>query len=162
MEKVSITLCSVVLLAYYIFTSGVVYELTNSDTTINFGVPYSLGLSAERTGLAGIFNDDDIKCAKWMVENWDGETIIVADYNGSRLLVQYSSKFGDKFYNLQFEELPEKCYIFMSAWNVEHDKYVMGSIVGLRELRDLPKCDCDCDCKCPVVFQSGKSTIYKK
>lgn len=160
MEKVSVVLCSVILIAYFIFTSGVVYEYSGSNITNSFEVPYSLGLSAERTGLAGVFNEDDIKCAKWLAQNWDNITSIVADYNGMRLLYSYSSKYDDNFHNLQNPKLPDKCYIFYSTWNTEHGKYVFGSGVGLRKIIELPKCDCPCECV--IVFQSGNSTIYRK
>ena len=64
-KKASIIVC-ILLLAYFIFTSGLVFEVTASDTMDRVDMPYSIAMSGERTGAIGIYNEDDIACAEWL------------------------------------------------------------------------------------------------
>lgn len=161
MQKMSVMISSIILLAYYIFTSGIVYEATHSNLTDRMDVPYSIGLSGERTGLSVISRADDIECAKWLYLNWDKETEILSDYNGSRILNAETGLLQGDRYPWGIIELPwkenslAKCYIFKTTWNSENDKYIFGADVGLRTMFKWPECNY------PIVFQSGKSIIYR-
>lgn len=161
MQKASIVISCSVLLIYYIFTSGLVYEVTQSNVTNRFDVPYSIGLSAERTGISTIYYSDDMECAKWFTENWDGKTMIISDYNGARVLNAEMGMLQGDGYLWGIIEIPwkekflKKCYIFKTTWNTEHNQYIFGTSPGLRQLYSWPECNY------PIVFQSGKSIIYK-
>ena len=161
MQKVSVIVSSIILLGYYIFTSGIVYELIQSSNTDKFDIPYSIGLSAERTGSAVVTYSDDFECTEWLNSNWDKETQILADYNGAKIVNTKLGILQGENYMWGNEPIPwseavlSKCYIFKTTWNAEKSKYVYGTGTGLRKLYDWPECNY------PIVFQSGKSIIYK-
>lgn len=82
MSKRAIWLTTAILLFYFVpFTSGLVYEVTGSNATDKFIVPYSAALSGERTGLIGVYTQDDIKCAEWLAYKSDQNIPIVCDGN---------------------------------------------------------------------------------
>jgi len=156
---------SVLLLIYFAFTSGLVFEITQSTITERIDLPYSLSLSSERTGIVGVFNDDDIKCVDWLVNSSNQEIPIVQDVNVRRLLrgfiERYPRLFSDSSYEAPyawtFQYLPScSYYIFLSTWNVEHDSVILYSGRGLREMQDLPSHIHDL----PIAFQSGKSVVF--
>lgn len=159
MDKKVIWSITVILLIYFAFTSGSVFELTKSKLTGKLEMPYSIGLSAERTGIVAIATKDDIECLNWLNDNWDGETSIVGDYNvyclitGEMpqwfLLVKHLRK-GDLKY------LPDKCYIFISSWNTRHQQYIEPLGIGLRKAYPLPEFNY------PIVYQHGDTIIYWK
>ena len=131
---------------YFAFTSGAVYEILKCDATNRMEVPYSIPLSAERTGLAGIFNHDDINCMQWLIMNSDGN--IIGDYNTRLLIAAYIP-------NSKGFQPVNRGYVFVSSWNTRHQQYVEGSGVGLRIARPLP------DNLGVLVYQSGDAKIYK-
>jgi hypothetical protein len=89
MSKTAIWVTTGILLAYFIFTSGLVYEATGSEVTDKFIVPYSAALSGERTGLFGVYSEDDIKCAEWLAYESDSNIPIVGDGNTWLLMKGY-------------------------------------------------------------------------
>jgi hypothetical protein len=110
-------------------------------------VPYSISLSAERTGLGDIFNQDDMNCMWWLVVNADGQ--IVGDYNTRLLIAGYwalSKGYG---------QISQGDHVFVSSWNARHNKYVEGAGVGLRVSSPLPSE------LGKLVYQSGDAKVYK-
>jgi hypothetical protein len=137
-----------VLLAYFAFTSGAVYEIFKCDATNRIEVPYSIPLSSERTGLGDVFNADDMNCMRWLISN-AGDYDLIGDYNTRLLIAGYLQKTQG------FTSISDHSYIFVSSWNTRHQSYVEGSGIGLRIIYALP------DNLGTVVYQSGDARIYK-
>jgi uncharacterized membrane protein len=161
-SRLALIITVVVLIGYYIFTSGLVYELTGNNNTASLEIPYSFGMSAERVGLAAVLNDDDINCLKWLSANWKEGDLVVSDYNISRIIDEYDYRIYLKyqggygkptFWN---NGIPDRCYIFVSSWNVHHKKYVLGTNIGLRSLEDLPDLPYD------IAYRSGDAIVYRR
>lgn len=145
---------TILLLSYFAFTSGAIYEAMGSNTTDVFVVPFSYALSGERTGLAGIHTQDDINCAIWIRDN--KAYPVVADYNGRNLLVGYVKK-SNTYGNIVLPHMTEDFYYLMRSWNIEHQKMIGGpQISGVRIMVDLPDMS---DWK--EVYRSGKAVVYK-
>ena len=62
------------------------FEFTSSESIDKLDTPYNFALSADRTGLVGLFTTDDVACAEWLAENTDYVSPIYADINGFLLL----------------------------------------------------------------------------
>jgi uncharacterized membrane protein len=161
MRARSVVVVVLILVVYFIFTSGFVYEITGCDATNAIVVPYSFGLSAERTGLVGVFTKNDMACMEWLEKTYTNDYTVVADYNVSRLIYAYipSIYMAHKIVSEYvapptFKDIPEHSYIFISEWNYRHDKYIEGVGIGLREMHDLPLLNY------PVAFRSGNAIIY--
>lgn len=155
-----------VMIVYFIFTSGLVYEITGSNVIHSVDTPYAIGLSADRTGVVATYTRDDVKAGEWLRDNANPDYMIVGDYNGWHLVSAYLGldrlREDKAVYNPTFDNLPGKsCYIFVTTWNTEHGLYidslwaVMGG-AGLRERYALPEFDY------PIVFRSGNAVIYLK
>lgn len=68
-KKTPIIIC-VLLLFYFLFTSGLAFEATGSeDISKMIDMPYSIAFSGERTGVLGLYTEGDIACAKWLAGN---------------------------------------------------------------------------------------------
>jgi len=149
MSKIGIWVSVSLLLVYFMFNSGFVYEALKYETASKIDIPYSYALSADRVGMVGIFNEDDLKCAEWYIEHMDSMPI-VADCHSYRIF----AKFGMRPI-AWFWDMPEEGYVFLSTWNVEHGEYVDAIGVGQRERKALP------EFKGQLVYQSGIAKIYK-
>jgi hypothetical protein len=161
-----------ILLVYYLFTSGLVFKLNTVQGISSVETPYSFALSSEDTGIVGVYTEDDIICAKWLVNDSDPNIQIMADINGHVLLrsLIHNEKrimWGNKvdFYEgsisgTYFSDIEryDKCYIFVTSWNTRHQIYIEGGQLGagLRISNPLPRFDYK------EVYRSGKAIVYLK
>ena len=158
---------ALILSVYFIFTSGLVYELSRWDVPDSYEVPYSIGLSSERTGVVAFYQQSDVDVVKWLAYQSDQDTIIVGDYNGWHLVSAYIGlkrlREEQVAYNPTFESLPDKpAYIFVTDWNTRHRQYVesirgIWGGAGLRETAELPDFT-----QYKIMFKSGNSIVYYK
>ena len=148
----TVTICLLaVLLDYYAFTSGLVFELTKSEAVGQLDTPYSIALSNERIRLVGVSNEDDLACAKWVVEETDSSIPILTDYCGISLIIDHSDA------GRHVVEKPEgEYYIFLTTWNTQQGEMVQGWFEGLREYTPLPDLD-----EATVVYQRGDAVVYE-
>lgn len=133
------------LLIYFLFTSGSIFEVTHAQADDKLELPSSIALSNYRTNVLGVFNKDDIACAKWIVKN---NMLVKADYNGSCLLLGYNYDPG------QYSYLSHHYYVFLTTWNTENEAMVIGRELGIREYLSLP------DKLGQVTYRQGKATVY--
>lgn len=152
-----------VIVVYFIFTSGLVFEVTKSEAINRVDTPYSASLSAKRTGVYATYTEDDLKAVKWLVSQKE-QSPIVSDYNGGLLVAAYIGldriRAEGLRYNINFTKIPDKAYIYLTSWNTETGKFldavahVRGG-AGLRECKDLPVLNYK------VVYQSGNAVIMQ-
>ena len=162
-----------ILLAYYLFTSGLVFKVNTTQGIGGVDTPYSFALSGEDTGIVGVFTEDDIKCARWLANDSCQGTAIVADINSQILLsstvsdldrITYKDadigQIEGKRWGIDLSNLDSygRCYIFVNSWNTRHHVYIEGGQLGagLRISNPLPEFDY------PVVYRSGQSVVYMK
>jgi len=160
------------LLIYFAFTSGLVFKMSTAQGVDNMDSPYSFALSGEDTGIVGVYTEDDIKCAKWLVEQSDQDTQIVSDINGHQLLrsLMYDERrimWGNRqsFYEgairgsyLSDMKHYDKCYIFITTWDTQHQLYIEAGEIGagLRVSNPLPIFDYQ------VAYKQGNAVVYLK
>ena len=147
------------LILYLAFTSGLVFEFTQSNSG-SIDIPFSYALSAERTGLTGVYSEDDLICAKWIAEKSDQSKMITADQNGYALLLDYMYCYPRQLFpgtlrSIDLYDLPPDVYVFMTTWNNVHQETVLATGIGTRVLKGMPNL-----CPCKVVFRSGSSIVY--
>jgi len=161
-----------ILLAYYLFTSGLVFKLNTVHGISSVETSYSFALSSEDTGIVGVYTEDDIRCAKWLVNNSDKDTKIVSDINGHLLLRSlisnekqimwgsYSNIHEGEIRGAYFSDIEnyKECYIFVTSWNTHHQTYIEGGQLGagLRISNPLPKFDYK------EAYRSGNAIVYLK
>jgi len=135
------------------FNSGFIFEALGYKTADKLDIPFTYALSADRVGMVAIFNEDDLKCAEWYIENIGLEPIVVGS-NSYRIFAKSGIQLqGDIL--IPFEDIPEEGYVFLSTWNVKNGEYINPQGVGLRIRVPLPKI------KGEVIYQSGMAKILK-
>lgn len=139
------------ILGYYLFTSGLVYELAKSEPTDMHEVPYSIAFSNDRTRIVGVNNKDDLNAAEWLMANTPNEIPIYVDYTSSSIFIGITGIHRFRTYQ------PEGThYIFLNTWNVENRKMVQGGFGGMRKYEPLPELD-----NAIEVYRSGKAIVYR-
>ena len=144
-----------ILLPYFLFCSGLVYEVMGSNNISELNIPYSKGLSASRTDIAGVFTNSDIEVRDYIVEN--NLVPVYGDFNGTVLLIE---KMGwEPFY---LEDTPNteplnKSYLFLRSRNTVTNTFIYWSNVGLRKVDSIKP---EILNNRSIVFQSGNSIVY--
>jgi hypothetical protein len=151
MKKSVVMVTLAVMMGYYIFASGLVFELTKSMIMGSFDTPYSIAFSNDRIGFVGIFTDDDVACAKWLAYETDPESSIWVDYLGMSLMIDYTG-----YDRGSYEEPSEEHYLLFTSWNTESKLRVYGWYEGTREYTRLPDLE-----NYKEVYRQGETVVYK-
>ena len=168
-RKYWLPILSSILLVYFVFTSGLMFELTKSEVTFKVEIPYSLALSGERTGIVGVFTDGDMRCAEWIKNNSDDELPVLTDVNAGKLLegmiiprFRLYAYYGDDFLRWSLSNnipLSGSYYVFFTAWNIDNGKLLelpSSYVPGAREVVAIS----DKMVNANVVYESGHSKVY--
>jgi len=132
-----------VLIPYFLFTSGFVFEVTKDKTHDVINEPYSIALSSYRLDLAAVFNRQDVAGADWLAQKYAEGYTARADIHGWLLLCGWP-QLSEHRGGLAEEEVPPNSYIFFRSWNIKEQAITTGSYppgAGLRRsvsFDDLP------------------------
>lgn len=133
-----------VLIPYFLFTLGIIYEITGMQVTDKIDVPYSIALSSYRLDLAGVFYWRDGAAAEWLAAKKANDNIkVYADNHAGKLL--YYAGFPEDPKNTGYLlspqlsgfpsnalELQKDSYIYFSAWNMDKKEITFAIRPGLR------------------------------
>jgi len=125
-----------ILLLYFIFTSGLVFELVGQSNTSVVDTPYSFALSSSRLDLTGIFNRRDGAAARWLSQHASDNSTVYTDVHTWKIIM-----FEDDLQRLRAVEFDRQendfqdGYIYFSTWNNEKDElaFTNAGRPGLRE-----------------------------
>jgi len=125
-----------VLLIYFIFTSGLVFEMVGQSDTNVIDIPYSFALSSNRLDLTGIFNQHDRAAARWLSQHASDNSTVYTDAHTWKIIM-----FEDDLQRLRTVEFDRQendlqdGYIYFSTWNTEKDEFAFTNAgrPGLRE-----------------------------
>ncbi|MGB8707603.1 MAG: DUF2206 domain-containing protein [Dehalococcoidia bacterium] len=124
-----------VLIPYFLFTSGFIYEVTGQKVTDRIDAPYSIALSSYRLDLAGVFYWRDGAAAQWLAQRATGEAKVYTDDHTYKMLELQD--FPGQIGGLPRDgsKLPEDSYIYLSAWNLSKGEltFCMTDRAGLRQ-----------------------------
>jgi uncharacterized membrane protein len=129
-------LAVLVILPYFIFTSGLVFEFSSQSDTNVIDTPYSIALSSNRLDLSGIFNHQDGAAALWLSRHTADNTTVYTDVHARKIIL-----FQDHPVHLIVAEFKRKDmqiedgYIFLTTWNVNKDELAFTNTgrPGMRE-----------------------------
>jgi uncharacterized membrane protein len=121
-----------VLIPYFLFTAGFVYEVTGDRVTDKIDAPYSIALSSYRLDLAGVFYWRDGAAAQWLSQRASSEDTVYGDGHNGRMLELY--KFPGKREQLPLDanKLKSDSYIYLTAWNTAEKEVTYCVGPGLR------------------------------
>lgn len=145
------------LVAYYLFVSGFVFEVIGSEQTGRLDTPYSIAMSNYRMNLIATYDSDDTACLKWLAQNAfkDRDKFqpmpILMDYNSATKMFDITVS-----HYLIFEQVKYRHYVFLSTYNIENNCIVVGEHAGVRNYEPLPEIWRGSQ----LVYQSGKAKVY--
>ena len=150
MCKYLYVIIATIISGYYLFTSGLVYEISGNEVVDTIDTPFTIAFSNERIGFVGTYNEDDIACVEWL-ESTDDDLPIWTDYMGMSLLIEYIG-YGRE----RYVATTRPHYLFLHTWNIDNNKMVYGWVEASRVYLPLPDVS-----SYDEVFRSGDSVVYK-
>jgi uncharacterized membrane protein len=153
----------VILIPYFLFNSGVVFELSRSQTTNFIDVPYSIAVSSHRVELTTAFTKQDTVASGWLSSVDQGDYLLYADYH-SYILFYRQYGFPRDRKRLLYYDTDEVCspsYIYLRTWNTQ--KRVLTNAFGYAvrqsvSFADLPRL-VSTMAKSDRIYNSGKAQI---
>jgi uncharacterized membrane protein len=121
-----------VLIPYFLFTSGFIYEVTGQKVTDKIDTPYSIALSSYRLDLAGVFYWQDGSAARWLAQQASDETQVYTDHHTFKILGFYGFPGQITVVPYDASKLKEDSYIYLSTWNTNKGELTFAVGPGLR------------------------------
>jgi uncharacterized membrane protein len=149
-KRKSIYITAAILSIYLMFTSGLVFFGMGGQTD-KIDTPYAIALTKDDS-IVGIYTKNDVECAKWIADN-HGNEMIYADYNGIALLMDRIKLEYLIYGSLESYEPPY--YVFLTEWNIENSKMVVGYSAALRTYGELPDLS-----NAVEVYRSSNAVVY--
>jgi uncharacterized membrane protein len=122
-----------VLIPYFLFTSGFIYEVTGDRVTDRIDVPYSIALSSYRLDLAGVFYWQDGSAASWLTQQASDETQVYTDHHTFKILGFYGFPGQITVVPYDASKLKGDSHIYLSAWNTDKGEmtFVVYQVPGV-------------------------------
>lgn len=149
---------SVLLVPYFLFTSGLVFEATKVPNIQEVGIPYSIGLSDYRIDMGATFTEDDVEVRDYIIDN--KLFPLMSDLYGADFIGEKIGLRGDLNWSLSKTGRALDCsYVYIRSRNVEEDYFTVWWGIGLRRYISPEEFDIDWDKN--IVFQSGDARVIK-
>lgn len=140
--KYLLFLTPLVLIPYFIFTSGLVFEFSDRKDISSAETPYSIALSSYRIDITGILEYKDVNAAQWLLEKCDPSYPIYTDSHSNKIAALY--KYESPIYSYPLDDGEIKPgYLYFTQKNNERKQLTFASQgkPGLREhvsIWDIP------------------------
>lgn len=139
-------LALLIILPYFVFTSGLVFELAGQSDTNVIDTPYSFSLSSHRLDLAGNFNHQDGAAALWLSQHACDNATVFTDVHAFRVVEfeDYPPHLRTAFFDRN-NSAYQQGYLFFTAWNIRKNELAffnegrpgMREHLGIEEIRGL-------------------------
>ncbi len=132
----------VILLPYFIFNSGAVFELSRNQTSGFIDTPYSIVLSSYRLDLNTVFTRQDLEAAAWLCKVPKADAPVYVDHNTSQLFVNqidFPCEVGGL--SSDIAKIGSTGYVYLRAWTVQNKKVTFATGYAARQsvsFDDLP------------------------
>lgn len=166
----------VVLIPYFLFTSGAIFEVVKIQSVYRITIPYSHSLSAVRLDTTALFTDNDIVARDWVKAN--GKFPVYGDMWGSTAMFEVQSNLDLSGVNVMLEKglvytfkfietsalpnpIPDDSYILLRERNTEKRAITYQVGVGLRRTVGYDEVGFgEVLAGRVVLFQSGNAVVY--
>jgi uncharacterized membrane protein len=154
-----------VLIPYFLFALGFVYEVSGQEITDKADAPYSIALSSYRLDLAGVFYWQDGAAAQWLSENTGDEAQVYVGAHSSRPLMHYGfagpiNRLPSDAYGAR--ESLEEGYIYLTTFESANREVTFAVGPGLRRLvsfDDIPGLTVIMDKKNRIYTNGGAQVL---
>jgi uncharacterized membrane protein len=151
-----------ILLPYFIFNSGVVFELSRSQTTNFINIPYSIALSSYRVDVSTVFTRQDVTAAEWFSRVAEEDCLVYADHHSNKLfLEQIDFPCEVQEFSRHSGEVRSPSYFYLRAWNVQKRVLTFGTAYAARQsipFKDLPLFMQTME-KADVIYDNGGAQV---
>ena len=133
-----------VLIPYFIFNSGAVFELSRSQTTHFINMPYSIALSSYRVDITDRYTRQDIATIDWLSTVAEADYLIYTDHHGGRLpgsTIELHGQTQQLFPMNGAEQISSPSYIYLRTWNTQKREFTFATGYAARQsigFDDLP------------------------
>ena len=107
-------LTALILVPYFLISSGLFFEITRQDTANSIDAPYSIALTSYRLDLAGIFNLQDGAAARWLGGQREGAAIFT-DHHARKIFSIFKS--NTELLDMPRDGVYHPGYLYLSSWN---------------------------------------------
>lgn len=122
------TFAILMLVPYLLFTSGFVFEITQSQTYLGvYDLPWSWSLSSPRVDTP-VFSRAEGAGACWLGDMGNPDRKAVGDRYGGMLLLPHFANPANRAPSEQ--NAPEGTYVFLRSWNVQEDEWLSSEYHG--------------------------------
>lgn len=166
-----------ILIPYFLFTTGVIFEATKIKDLTVITLPYSHALSANRIDSTGIYTANDIAARDWVKANnkfpvygdmWGATAIFEVQSNmadGVNKLLQGDNRIVHVFVYPNNAPGPEpvmdNAYIFLRERNTEKKEITYQTGVGLRRIRSYEDAGfLEVLEGREIIYQAGNAIVY--
>jgi uncharacterized membrane protein len=123
-----------ILVPYFLFTSGFVFEVTKDETIDVIDEPYSIALSSYRVDIGGVSNLQDGAGADWLAQRLKDDYAVYADWHAGLLLFDQTELQNQVFcFRDDTFTVPEDSYIYLRTWNMKKQEITFWAGAGLRK-----------------------------
>lgn len=149
------------LLPYFIFTSGAVFEALKRPDISSINIPYSLALSHQRVDMAGICTEDDHKALEWINQN-KGDARVFTDIHGAILMLEWVTIDNQiDHIPLDVGTIPDDAWVFLRERNQDDRIITYHAGIGLR--KSISYDDLGIDgllSDRPVLYHNSNAYVY--
>jgi hypothetical protein len=147
-KKWNVQITTIGIIAVFLFTSGLIFNLLKIDNISKIQLPYSIALENKKLDAGNYLTQSDRAVAKWASEQDIKE--IHGDLGGVAALQDYFSLYQT---HLLDGNIPSG-YLFIREWNTEQGTLAYWVGPGLRIQKPLPEINR------PILYRSGNSILY--
>jgi uncharacterized membrane protein len=158
------TLTLGLLIPYFIFTSGFIFEATHNTTIEVLDTPYSIALSGNRVEVGGIMTENDMKVRDYIV--YHNYFPVTTDIYGTYLVLEKSvlrtSDQITEFWVDLLKPVQDDSYIFLRERNTEKQELTFWLGVGQRTTRTYSQLDFSKKILegRSIIYQCGNAILY--
>ena len=134
-----------ILIPYFIFNSGVAFELSRSQTTHFIDMPYSIALSSYRVDVSTVYTRQDIAAARWLSNvgkdsyciYTDGHSRLAFPVGEGPLVPRAERRLRFGGLRSGTEDMSFPSYIYFRAFNTEKKMLTFATAYAARQSIDF-------------------------
>ena len=123
-----------ILIPYFVFNTGVIFELSRSQTTNVIDMPYSIALSSYRLDLSTAFTQQDLTAADWLSKAVGKDRPVYVDHHSSKLFI---NQIDFHCRTVEVTDVSEKIaspgYVYLRDWNVQKNVLTFATGYATRQ-----------------------------
>ena len=139
-----------ILFLYFVFTSGIVFELARFNNTDTLDIPYSIAISNSRMDIGGVFSDKDKEAAIFVRDTLSKGGVVFTDFYSTMIIADtmnwdHISDIHTRMLLIpwQTENMADGGFIYLRERSVNNRELSYYVDAGLRRITTFDEVDFD-------------------